>query len=166
MWLWVWLQTADSVSFETNCKLLTGPKFLKRMWPGFLSNGKNRASYQATGNWPDFKDIVINLVRTGSRTSHRLTKVEGIGSRGQDFRDERCIRELTYSGNGQKKNKPNKTSFKYAKELFEQLNNSSLIFILQRSRQGMNFKETLWRRKQPKSLMQLRCKKVCTNIYI
>lgn len=48
--------------------------------PGFLSNGKTKASLQATGNLPDFKDILINLVSTGSRTSHRLTKVEGIGS--------------------------------------------------------------------------------------
>ena len=81
---------------RNKCKLLTGRKFLKRMSrPGFLSNGKTKAFFQATGNWPDFKDILINLVSTGSRTSHRLTKVEGIGSRAQDFRDECCIRDFT-----------------------------------------------------------------------
>ena len=83
-------------NFECIGKLLTGRKFLKGMSrPGFLSNGKTKASFQATGNWPDFKDILINLVSTGSRTSHRLTKVEGIGSRAQDFRDECCIRDFT-----------------------------------------------------------------------
>ena len=87
---------ADSVSFETNGRLLTGRKCLKRISrPGFLSNGGTKASFQATGNWPDFKDMLINLVSTGSRTSHRLTRVEGIGSRKQDFKDECCIRDFT-----------------------------------------------------------------------
>ena len=61
----------------------------------FVSNGKTRASFQATGNCPDFKDILINLVSAGSRTSHRLSKVEGIGSRAQDFKDKCCMRDFT-----------------------------------------------------------------------
>ena len=61
----------------------------------FVGNDKTRASFQATGNCPDFKDILINLVSTGSRTSHRLNKVEGIGSRAQDFKDKSCMRDFT-----------------------------------------------------------------------
>ena len=62
-----------SVSFKTNGKLLTGQNFLKRIISraGFLSNGKTEASFQATGNLPDLNEILINLVSTGSRTSHQ-----------------------------------------------------------------------------------------------
>ena len=44
-------QLPRSVSFKTHGKLLTGQHFLKRISrPGFLSNGKTEASFQATGN--------------------------------------------------------------------------------------------------------------------
>ena len=39
--------------------------------------------------------MLVMFVRTGIRTWHLLTSMDGTGSRGQDFRVELCISSLT-----------------------------------------------------------------------
>ena len=84
------------MSLDTKDKLLTGRKFLKMTSrPGFFNSGKTKASFQISGKHPDCNELLTIFVRTGRRSSHLLTSVDGIGSRGQDLRAEFWISCLT-----------------------------------------------------------------------
>ena len=84
------------MSFDKKAKLLTGLKFLNMISrPGFLSNGPTTTSFQDLGKCPASNDLLMIVVMTGRRTSHLLTKREGIGSSGQDFNVELWISDLT-----------------------------------------------------------------------
>ena len=56
--------------------------------PGFFKSGKTKASFQISKKRPDYDELLTIFVRTGKRSSHLLTSVDGIGSRGQDLREE------------------------------------------------------------------------------
>ena len=55
-----------------------------------MSKGRTEASFQDSGKCLDCSDLFIMLVVviTGSRASHLLTKQEGMGSSGHDFKAE------------------------------------------------------------------------------
>ena len=87
------------MSFERKARLLTGLKFLKIISrPGFLSNGHTSASFQLSGKSPASNDlfIIMIVVMTGIGASHLLTKLEGMGSSGQDFNAKFWISDLTF----------------------------------------------------------------------
>ena len=63
--------------------------------PGFFNSGKTKASFQISGKHPDCDELLTIFVRTGRRSSHLLTSVDGMGSRGQDLRAEFWISCLT-----------------------------------------------------------------------
>ena len=63
--------------------------------PGFFNSGKSKASFQISGKHPDCNELLTIFVGTGKRSSHLLTSVDGIGSRGQDLREEFWISCLT-----------------------------------------------------------------------
>ena len=63
--------------------------------PGFFNSGKTKASFQISGKRPDCDELLTIFVRTGRRSSHLLTSVDGMGSRGQDLRAEFWISCLT-----------------------------------------------------------------------
>ena len=63
--------------------------------PGFFHSGKTKASFQISGKRTDCDELLTIFVRTGRRSSHLLTSVDGMGSRGQDLRAEFWISGLT-----------------------------------------------------------------------
>ena len=63
--------------------------------PGFFNSGNTKASFQISGKHPHCNELLTIFVRTGRRSSHLLTSVDGIGSRGQDLRAEFWISCLT-----------------------------------------------------------------------
>ena len=84
------------MSLDTKDKLLTGRKFFKMISRlGFYNSVKTKASFQISVKHPDFNELLTIFVRTGRRSSHLLTSVDGIGSRGQDLRAEFWISCLT-----------------------------------------------------------------------
>ena len=96
------------MSLDTRDKLLTGRKFLKMTSGlGFFNSGKTKASFHISGKHPDCNELLTIFVRTGRRSSHLLTSVDGIGSRGHVLRAEfwiSCLTSRTHSivkvGNG------------------------------------------------------------------
>ena len=86
-WPWILLKAALSMSLNTKDKLLVGRKILKMTSrPGFFDGGNTRVSFQMSGKSADCNELLMIFVRTGTRSSHLLTDVDGIGSRGQDLR--------------------------------------------------------------------------------
>ena len=84
------------MSLDTKDKLLTGRKFLKMtLRPGFFNSGKTKAYFQISGKHSDCNELLTIILRTGRRSSHLLTNVDSIGSRGQVFRAEFWISCLT-----------------------------------------------------------------------
>ena len=84
------------MSLDTKDKLLTLRKFLKiTSRPGFFNSGKTKASFQISGKHPDCNELLTIFVTTGRRSSHLLTSVDCLGSRGQDLRAEFWISCLT-----------------------------------------------------------------------
>ena len=63
--------------------------------PGFFHSGKTKASFQISGKRTDCDELLTIFVRTERRSSHLLTSVDGMGSRGQDLRAEFWISCLT-----------------------------------------------------------------------
>ena len=63
--------------------------------PGFFNSGKTKVSFQISGKHPDGNELLTIFAGTGKRSSHLLTSVDGIGSRGQDLREEFWISCLT-----------------------------------------------------------------------
>ena len=95
-WPWIWLKASLSMSLDTKDKLLMGRNILNMTSrPGFFNNGKTRASFQMSGKGPDCNELSMIFVRTGTRSSHLLTNVDGIGSREQDLRAAFWISCLT-----------------------------------------------------------------------
>ena len=84
------------MSLDTKDKLLMGRKFFKMISrPGFFNSGKTKASFQISGKRPDCNELLTIFVGSGKRSSHLLTSVDGIGSRGQDSKEEFWISCLT-----------------------------------------------------------------------
>ena len=67
------------MSLDTKDKLLTGRKLLKMtLRPGFFNSGKTKASFQISEKHPDCNELLTIFVRTGRRSSHLLTSVDGL----------------------------------------------------------------------------------------
>ena len=82
-----------------NAKLLIGRRLVNMVSSFDVSSpGCTSAIFQMSGNWPDCKDKLIILVRTGRRTSrHSTTRSVGIGSKEEDFLLDLAIRFLMSS---------------------------------------------------------------------
>ena len=86
-WSCVWANTARSVSFEANDKLLTGRRLENNASaPVFFNLGLTSASFQSSGKVPHCRERLIILMITGRGASrHSTTKGVGIGSRRHVF---------------------------------------------------------------------------------
>ena len=62
---------------------------------GVFRSDNTKASFYAFENSPDCKEVLISVVRIGSRTSHWWTSQDGIGSNKHDLSEDRCIIDLT-----------------------------------------------------------------------
>lgn len=95
------MQAALSATFEMNGRLLTGRSWFLNVnsTPDFFSSGKTRVSFQLSWKWPDCREPMRILVKTGRRLLHSLTYLDGMRSRGHVFRDELFIKVTTSSSN-------------------------------------------------------------------
>jgi len=93
------MNTARSVSFEANGRLLMGRKLVNvALELGFFSRGLTSACFQVSGKLPVCRERLITLLTTGKSTSrHSTTRGVDIGSKLQDFLLDFPIRHLISS---------------------------------------------------------------------
>ena len=96
-WSWIWQNTARSVSFEANWRLLIGRRLAKSASAAFFGLGRTSASFQVWGKLPFWRERFNIRVMTGRSTSRlSTTKEVGMGSKLQVLLDL-PIRPLTSS---------------------------------------------------------------------
>ena len=97
-WSCVWANTARSVSFEANDRLLMGRRLENNAWaPVFFNLGLTSASFQSSGKVPHWRERLIILKITGRGASrHSTTRGVGVGSRWQVFLLDFPIKLLTF----------------------------------------------------------------------